>query len=191
MTITIYECKVTLDVPLLLLLEVTSWDAHSELYYVTVVAVVSQQSSLKDALESGVLRTTLGLAWADLYNRWSVEMEYSIRSPGEIRERRDSLPVPPVVWSALILLTVFTFLLSFVSPSFWKSLILMACWVDTASIWLQHPGDRCMCACWGKCLAGQCDKLTLFFFLRHRGNVRFTVVTAAATVRLIVSASSK
>lgn len=61
----------------------------------SVVTVVSQQNPVEDGLVSGLLRAEPGLARADLCNRWSAEMESSVRSPGEIREQRDSLPFSP------------------------------------------------------------------------------------------------
>ena len=130
------------------------------------------------------LRTEPGLA--DLYNRWSVWMECTVRSSGESGVQWDSLFVSPVVWSALILSTIFTFFMCFVSFAFWKSLILMACWVDAAGIRLQNPRDPCVCVresvwhvsvaswpCFLRGIVGMCS-----------------LVATAATVHLFVSSGS-
>lgn len=57
----------------------------------TAVTVVSQQNPEEDGLVSVPLRAEPTLAWADLCNRCSAEMESRVRSPGEIREQWDSL----------------------------------------------------------------------------------------------------
>lgn len=78
-----------------------------------------------------------------------------------------------------------------------KSLILKACRVDTAGIWLQHPGDSCLCVWACVCvkkwdwLASGTRRPCPLPSLRHRGNVQFSVAAAAATVCLIVSYTQK
>lgn len=85
---------------------------------------MSQQNPVEDGLVSGLLRAEPGLisATGGLL-KWNLASDHQEKS-----ESNGTLsPPPPVVWSALIPSTVFTFFVSFVSSAFWKLLKLMAC----------------------------------------------------------------
>ncbi len=134
-----------------------------------------------------MLRSKPRLAWADLWNRWSVEMESSVGSPGEIREWCDSLPFSPVVWSTLIhciyILCIHRLLCLLETVNF-DGMLSGYCWHLAPAPW-----DECACVCVPRESVWQVTAASWPCFLS--GIVGMCILVAAAvTVLRIVSAHS-
>lgn len=80
---------------------------------------------------------------ADVYNRWSVGNKCIIRSSGE--ECDSLLASSCCVVCSDPLLSIYILCLLYLS--FWKTLILMARYVNTACVRVQIPQDVRVCVC--------------------------------------------